>query len=705
MRKRFDLNHLTSYGTISASLAVLQNDQPMINNYCNRIETVSGPTLLVAVVMVVLFSFGKAHAQLDGFDLVSTSGEKLSIRAAEQPELTVLYFTGIECPLAKLYAPRVKALAKEYSDSTRFFGINSNQQDSNEEFKEFVAAHQFAFPCGKDFNNVVADQFNVKRTPEVIVLDKGFKIRYRGRIDDQYSPGVARSAVKRQDLKLAIQELLAGKAVSQPRTAPEGCLLGRVKKPVEEPTVTFANQVSRIFQKNCVECHRTGEVAPFVLDDYEEAVGWGDMIVETIDNGRMPPWHADPDHGSFSNQRGLSDSDKELVRQWVRDGAPLGDAADLPKKQTFTAGWNLPRAPDLVIEMRKKPFDIPADGTVDYQYFVVDPKFKEDKWVSAAEVVPGNRSVVHHSIVFIRPRDGTDLPGIGWLGAYVPGQTNLEFEPTRARFVPAGSKLVFQQHYTPNGTPQQDITKVGLIFADADQVTHELQTNMAIDNQFEIKPNDPAFKVTTRLRSFPRDGKLLSISPHMHFRGKSFTATMVKRKNVDGEKSKFQTLLHVPQYDFNWQHIYQLNEPVSLSDVRTITAEIVFDNSAANPFNPDPNKYVTWGDQTWEEMAIGFFDISVPRKPPAKGPEKKILDDSNELSEAESKKLQAKIDHVVNDFFERFDSDDDGTIMRSELPLAMRTGRGYSRFNTDGKRGLTRDEVAAEARRRLEKRD
>ena len=708
----FDLSQPTSYFNIvalvgKASLSA-ELKLTMITKYRKQIKTACRATLhaAVAVVAVValLVSFSEAHAQVEGFDLVSTDGEKLSVKAAEKPELTVLYFTGIECPLAKLYAPRITAVAEEFSKSARFFGISSNQQDSAEEFKEFITTHKIAFPCGKDFNNVVADQFEVKRTPEVIVLDKDFKIRYRGRIDDQYSPGVARNSVKRQDLKLAIQELLADKEVSQPRTAPEGCLLGRVKKPVEQPTVTYASQISRIFQKNCVECHRSGEVAPFVLDDFEEAVGWGDMIVETIDNGRMPPWHADPNHGSFSNQRGLSDADKELVRQWVEEGTPFGDAADLPEKQTFTAGWQLPRAPDLVVEMRKQPFTIPADGTVDYQYFVVDPKFKEDKWVCAAEVIPGNRSVVHHSIVFIRPRDGTKLPDLGWLGAYVPGQTNLEFDPTRARFVPAGSKLVFQQHYTPNGTTQKDITKIGLIFADADQVTHELQTYMAIDNQFEIKPNDPAFKVNTRLRNFPKDGTLLSISPHMHLRGKSFTAKLERKKTPESE-NKNEVLLHVPQYDFNWQHIYQFSEPVPLNNIRNITAEIVFDNSSANPFNPDPNKYVTWGDQTWEEMAIGFFDISVPRNSSEQGPAKHLLDVSDEPTEEELAKLEAKVENVVKDFFERFDGDKDGTIMRSELPLAMRTGRGYWRFNTDGKRGLTRDEVAAEARRRLEKRN
>ena len=481
-----------------------------------------------AVVLSVAM-FDQAAAQVESFNLSSLDGGKLVVEPTEKTELTVLLFTGVECPLAKLYAPRVAALAEKYSKSVRFFGISSNQQDSAEEFKQFIADHQINFPAGKDFNNVVADQFEIKRTPEVIVLDQDFKIRYRGRIDDQYSPGISRNKVNRQDLKIAIDELLAGKAVSQPETAPEGCLLGRIKQPVEAPTVTYANQVSRIFQANCNQCHRAGEIGPFVMDDFEEAVGWGDMIVEVIDNGRMPPWHADPNHGSFLNDRRMSEADKDLIRKWVADGTPFGDAADLPEKQTFTKGWRLPKQPDLVLPMQKRPFTVPADGSIDYQYFVVDPKFTEDKWVSAVEVIPGNRSVVHHSIIFIRPPNGEKLPDIGWLGAYVPGQQSVAFSASRARFVPAGSKFVFQQHYTPNGSEQTDLTKVGLIFADENEVTEELQTFMAIDRKFEIKPNDPNHVVHMSLHKIPENGTLLSISPHMHFRGKSFTAKSKKQ--------------------------------------------------------------------------------------------------------------------------------------------------------------------------------
>ena len=654
------------------------------------------------VVMLSLALVNQATAQVESFNLSALDGTKLTIEPTDEAKLTVLLFTGVECPLAKLYAPRVAALANKYSKSTRFFGISSNQQDSSEEFKQFIADHKIEFPCGKDFNNVVADQFEIKRTPEVIVLDQEFKIRYRGRVDDQYSPGISRSAVKRQDLKIAIDELLAGKPVSQPKTAPQGCLLGRVKQPVKSPTVTYANQISRIFQANCNQCHRVGEIGPFVLNDFEEAVGWGDMIVEVIDNGRMPPWHADPNHGSFLNDRRMDEADKDLIRQWVNDGTPFGDAADLPEKQTYTAGWRLPKQPDLVLPMQKRPFTVPADGSIDYQYFVVDPKFTEDKWVSAVEVIPGNRSVVHHSIVFIRPPNGKKLPDIGWLGAYVPGQQSIDFSASRARFVPAGSKFVFQQHYTPNGSEQTDLTKVGLIFADENEVTQQLQTFMAIDRKFEIKPNDPNHVVHIRLNKIPRNGTLLSISPHMHFRGKSFTAKF--KSKSDGATD---ILLSVPEYDFNWQHIYQLSEPLPLSDVGSITVDIVFDNSSQNPFNPDPEKYVTWGDQTWEEMAIGFFDVSVPRETKVSKAEQTpaVVEAEADAERKKQAKLQAKIDKTVADFFERFDANKDDIISRDELPLALQSKRGYSRFNTDGEPGLSVAEVTDQARQRFKIRE
>ena len=288
------------------------------------------------------------------------------------------------------------------------------------------------------------------------------------------------------------------------------------------------------------------------------------------------------------------------------------------------------------------------------------------------------------------------------VGGIRPRTAERGFSPSRARFIPAGSKFVFQQHYTPTGSEQTDITKVGLIFADESEVTEQLQTFMAIDRKFEIKPNDPNHVVHVRLKKIPKNGKLLNISPHMHFRGKSFTAKVKRKSGGDSE-----ILLNVPQYDFNWQHIYQLKEPLPLSDVGSISAEIVFDNSAKNPFNPDPEKHVTWGDQTWEEMAIGFFDVSIPRKPKASKAEKSPSLIEAEVATERTKQvaLQAKIDSTVADFFKRFDANNDRIITRDELPLALQSKRGYSRFNTDGEPGLSVAEIAEQARQRFEKHD
>lgn len=642
----------------------------------------SGALILLATVFSV---FGRSSFAADGaveFRLQDLQGNPMNVNAAAEG-LTVICFLGTECPLAKLYAGRLQTLSQTFSgQDVRFVGINSNRQDSAKELAEFAEAQGITFPVAKDFDNVVADQLKVVRTPEVIVVDADSKIRYRGRVDDQYLPGVSRSKPDRADLRIAIEELLADKPVSIARTQPEGCLLGRVTQPVADATVTFCDQVVRVLQRNCIECHHEGDIGPFALTDYEEVVGWGDMMIEVIDNQRMPPWHADPAVGHFTNARVMTAADKKILRDWVDQGMPYGKAQQKPAALEFATGWQLPRAPDRVISMRKRPFTIPADGTVEYQYFVVDPKFEEDVWVTAAEVIPGNRSVVHHSIVFIRPPDGTAFTGIGWLGAYVPGQRLPETRPNLARRIPAGSRLVFQQHYTPNGRTQTDITKVGLVFADEQEVTEERLTLTAMDQGFELKPEDAQQKVAATMRPIARGGKLLGIAPHMHFRGNQFTATAISQ---DGSED----LLRVPNYDFNWQHNYELAEPLDLSSVKAIETEFVFDNSKDNPFNPDPSSYVTWGDQTWEEMAIAFFDVSRPRRP-KRSAARRRHDTSDEG--AVSTQEQEKAEKLADKFLKRFDADGDGLVKRSDVPLTIQA-RAFGRSDLDHNGSLDRDEL------------
>jgi mono/diheme cytochrome c family protein len=629
----------------------------------------------------------------ESIDATTITGKSFQI--PRPGNLTVLCFLGTECPLAKLYAPRLVKLEREFAHrGFKFVAINSNQQDSKTEWAAFVDRNEIAFPSVKDRTQVIANRYAIQRTPEVVVVDPQNKILYRGRIDDQYLPGITRSKPQRLDLRIALSEIAEGKLVSVPATEPEGCLLGRIKKVAANPTVTYARDVAPIFQKHCVECHRSGDIGPFVMDDYDEIVGWGDMIVETIDNGRMPPWHADPAHGSFTNARQLSNAAKDLVRRWVDEGYPIGDETKIPEPLPRAEGWQLPREPDLVLAMRSVPFTVPVDGSVEYQYFVVDPGFKEDKWVSAAEVVPGNRSVVHHSIVFVRPPDGVNTDGIGWLSAYVPGQRPPVYDPTIARKIPAGSKLVFQQHYTPNGAEQNDLTKIGMIFADRKNVRREMMTLIAINQEFEIPPGEPAVEVPAKLNWLPKDGMLHSVSPHMHFRGKAFSTRA--KSNANNNES---ILLLVKNYDFNWQHIYEFTNPIDLNKIDSLSVEMTFDNSEENLFNPDPNEFVMWGDQTWEEMAVAFFSVSRPIRLESTDA-KAIATSAATVKKLEkptdfSEQIRAKAKSFTESYFASNDVDRDGFLTRAEMPLVGRRNFTSLDKNRDGQAAFA--EVESEA--------
>ena len=633
---------------------------------------------------------------IPAFQLTDAAGKATDVAAQSKKQLTVICFLGTECPLARQYGPRLNKLATEFAaNDVRFLGVNSNSQDSQKEVAKFCKEYGISFPIFKDPGNTIADHFGARHMAEVFVLDQTLTIRYRGRVDDQYGPGVTRAQPTRHDLRVALEELLAGKTVSVARTATTGCIIGRIKTPIANPEITFCKQVSRILNQNCAECHRPGEIGPFSLTDYNEVTGWGDTILEAVDAGRMPPWNANPTVGDFQNARVLAGADKQVLRDWVKAGMPYGEKADLPQMPEYSSGWKLRRDPDLVLKMRDRPFHIPATGTVEYQYFVVDPHFEEDRWVSAAQVIPGNRPTVHHCIVFVRPPDGADVRGVGYLTGYVPGQRSFTLPPGYARQVPAGSKFVFQMHYTPNGIKQEDLTQVGMTFVPESEVTHEVFTLLGIDQEFEIPPNAPDFPVRGNIGWFPKRGELLAIIPHMHLRGKGFQATSRVGDNAE-------LLLDVPRYDFNWQHVYELSTPMKLAAIDKLEFTARFDNSKMNPSNPDSSQTVTWGDQTWEEMAVAFFEVAEPRgasaePEPQRNKQKLIVKAESEKSELESD------NKFVEDFFKRFDKNNDGIVEPNETPLAFRRFAFYD-IDANQNKKLSRDEVLSAEQHRRRKR-
>lgn len=536
-------------------------------------------------------------------------GKQWTWEELQGEKVTVVAFLGTECPLVKLYAGRLQKLAEQYADQgVKLVGINSNQHDSLTEINHFVKTNKLTFPMLKDTGNRVADAYGAERTPEVFVLDEQGKVRYHGRIDDQYTYGRQRPKVTRAHLAETIKQLVAGEPLTVTSTEPVGCHIGRLLEPDPTSDITYSNQISRILQKRCVSCHRPGEIAPFALTDYDEVVGWAEMIAEVVSEKRMPPWHANPKHGKFSNDASLSEEEKQAIFAWVDAGAPEGDPKQLPEPVEYPEGWRIGE-PDLIVKMDDKPFHVPAEGEVRYQYFQVDPGFTEDKWIQAAECRPGNRAVVHHIIVAAiepgrrrRSVNEHGTPASDWVTATAPGAQPLQLPKGMAKRIPAGSRLLFQMHYTPNGTAQDDLSSVGFIFADPKTVKKEVATRKAATRGFRIPPGADNHKVQSA-HPFDKDSLILTMFPHMHLRGKSFRYTLIRP-----DKSR-EILLDVPGYDFNWQHGYRLEKPALAPAGSTLLCTAHFDNSEKNLANPDPTKSVIWGDQTWEEMMIGYFDM------------------------------------------------------------------------------------------------
>jgi hypothetical protein len=416
---------------------------------------------------------------------------------------------------------------------------------------------------------------------------------------------------------------------------------------------TFSKDVAPILYKNCAGCHRPGEIGPMALLTYADVRPQAKAIRDEVGDGYMPPWHADPKHGKFANDRSLSAAERETLLRWANNGAPEGNPNDLPPVPKFTDGWMVGQ-PDLVLTLPE--YKVPADGFVEYEYLEVPVDIPEDRWISGLEVRPGNREVVHHVIVHARPPqaerrpsavrlgEGMDVPagqtggrdegetkrarglsryprpqrtGVA-IGGFAPGTSTMTFEPGKAMLLRKGSTIVVQMHYTTSGKEAVDRTKIGLFFA-KEPPKEEMRFANLSNGNFVIPAGAPDYAVNAEM-TVTADLTLYRLLPHTHLRGKSwhYTATY-----PDGRS---EVLLSVPRYDFNWQTDYVFAQPLKLPKGTKIRAVAHYDNSAANKSNPDPKVDVRWGDQTWEEMMFTAFVYSIDGAtpgtvvpPPAKG--------------------------------------------------------------------------------------
>ena len=424
------------------------------------------------------------------------------------------------------------------------------------------------------------------------------------------------------------------------------------------PIPTFSKDVAPILYKNCTSCHRPGEIGPMSLLTYRDARPYIRAIAARLNNGTMPPWHADPAHGEFKNDRRLTHAEQAIVLRWVAVGAPEGDASDLPPQPVYPDGWNIGK-PDAVFALGED-YPIPASGTLDYKYFEVPTNFTEDRWIQAYEVKPGTASTVHHVIVYARPprRDRpadqpppesapaqrrqapfsfapgmqepdevranaarqqtpNDRPapaaGTGpFVGGFTPGQAVRVFQEGSALRLAAGSTLVFQMHYTANGKPTSDRTKIGFVFA-KEAPKQETIIAALVNQNFTLPAGSASTRVDAEM-TINQDVTLWSLLPHTHVRG---TRWEIQATYPDGRQDM---ILAVPHYDFNWQTDYVFKEPLKLPKGTVLKSSAWYDNSAANKSNPDPKADVHWGDQTWEEMQFTALALTIAPPPrPATG--------------------------------------------------------------------------------------
>ena len=383
-----------------------------------------------------------------------------------------------------------------------------------------------------------------------------------------------------------------------------------VQTPAAAATPTFSKDVAPILYKSCVECHRPGAIAPMSLITYDDARPWARAVKQKVMAREMPPWGADPGIGRFANDPSLTAAQIATIAAWVDGGAPEGNRADLPTPPTFTEGWAMGK-PDLIFEM-VEPFHIPADGTVPYSYVTIPTHLDHDIWIRGLEFKTTDRRVLHHIIGDLVEGNAGPTPKpsvtrdrsrkeIGGFGGYVPGRLDNMFDEGVARKIPAGADIVLQMHYTTIGQVVDDKLQIGVLLAKEPPTKLRVAGGGQMPNRtFTIPPGDPNFEVTAK-QTIAKDTYLSTLYPHMHVRGKDATYKVLY---PDGRE---EVLLRVPKYDFNWQLTYTLAEPKFLPAGSTLMIVAHYDNSPANRFNPDPAAAVKWGEQTWEEMLIGYY--------------------------------------------------------------------------------------------------
>lgn len=592
------------------------------------VPIVSAPAFLRAGSDVVV---DKLNKKIDNITLHDAAGKPRSLYDLKDKKAIVVVFLSFDCPVSTSYSSILSELAKSYRDKqVAFVAVNSSDDGDAAHIAKRATDYKLPFSIFKDEHFRAADAFKAQAVPSAFVLDRNFVLRYRGRIDNGYYARLKKNArITRHDLRQALDEVLAGKAVSEPAAKPIGCPIVRERKTRKDGPVTFYRDVLPIVQKSCQECHRPGAVGPFALMTYKQAVNWAEDIKQYTQERKMPPWK--PVEGpAFHNERKLADKDIATLAAWVDGGTPQGNPKDAPPPRKFVAGWQLGQ-PDLVLTMPEEMIVGPSGPDL-FRCFVLPTHLSEDKFVTAVEVRAGNSRIVHHTLNFFdtsgkgrelekkareekETEQGDRGPGyssamglgfrptagqVGGLGGWAPGNLPHRLPHGYGYFLPKNSDLIIQVHYHRNGRVEKDRTSIGLYFAKASNTKR--WKGMVLRGRFWlIPPRQERFRVTGDLE-VRQKCKLYSVMPHMHMLGREVKVTLTP------PGGQARTLVAIKDWEYNWQETYFFKKPLTLQPGTRLAVEAIYDNSDKNPYNPfSPPRWVKFGDQTTDEMCYIFF--------------------------------------------------------------------------------------------------
>ncbi|MDZ4774465.1 MAG: redoxin family protein [Planctomycetota bacterium] len=563
---------------------------------------------MIQALALALFALADAPprigAKIAPFSFVDTRWLSRSLDDFGEKKAFVVVFTTVDCPLAKRVLPRVAELEKSWRErGVAFLVVDVGDDDDLVEVAANAVEAGLEFPCARDFDGAVRRALQPTRSPEVCVLDAARVLRYRGRVSSEERLGGATAAPVVHDLAAALEDIVSGRSVSRPETPLEGCKLNPLTELEPARFVPdYTELVQPILAQHCVSCHAIGGSAPFELETPAGAQRHAAMIGEVVLQRRMPPWFASERYGHFANERRLTDAERRVVLAWAENGsADSAGREKQPENKPKTtsnpvAAWRI-GTPDLVLE--SEAIRVRASGTVPYRYVVLPHLFTRDTWVERVEIRPSDPRVLHHANLGFYTLGG-DVKAANFITGQVPGGDPMDLGVGTAALIPAGSVLGLQVHHVPYGVATEDVIQVGLRFP-RDVVRKRMRHHEIADMRFAIPPFAPAHPVRAT-RTFAEDSVGIGMFVHMHLRGRDMR---YDARFPDGHN---ETLLLVPNYDFNWQTAYRWRKDAMLFPKGT-TVECLahFDNSAFNPWNPEPEKRVTFGQETTDEMMYGFL--------------------------------------------------------------------------------------------------